>query len=254
MLLPFLEEVIARLSDTGVRGVFLVLDEINGISANPKFAHFIKGIVDTNAMSRKPLPLLLMLCGVEERRREMIRCHQPVDRLFDVIEVEPMSRQEMEDFYIKAFESVQIRVAPDAMDLLTEYAAGFPKIMQIIGDAAFWLDQDGVLDYQEAMKALINAADEVGRKYVDQQVYKALRSKDYHSILRKIARTGLDMTFRKRDVETRLNDAEKRKLNNFLQKMKRLNVLRSGDSPGEYVFNVRMVRFYIWLDSLRKEP
>jgi hypothetical protein len=32
------------------------------------------------------------------------------------------------------------------------------------------------------------AADEVGKKYVDQQVYKALRSKDYHSILAKIAK------------------------------------------------------------------
>jgi len=34
--------------------------------------------------------------------------------------------------------------------------------------------------------------------------------------------------------------------------MKQLNVIRSGDAKGEYVFNVRMVRLYIWLDSFRK--
>jgi len=104
-ILPFLSEVLNRLKDTGVKGIFLVLDEINGITSNSKFAHFVKAIVDTNAMSREPLPLLLMLCGVEERRREMIRHYQPIDRIFDVVEIEAMSRSEMEEFFRKAFGS-----------------------------------------------------------------------------------------------------------------------------------------------------
>lgn len=203
-------------------------------------------------MAREPLPLLLMLCDVEERRRDMIRSHQPIDRIFDVIEVERMTVPEMEDFFRRAFGSVQIAVETEAMKLLTEYSAGFPKIMHIVGDAAFWLDQDGIITEQEAWQAVLNAADEVGRKYVDQQVYSVLRSRDYRSILGKIARTGLDMTFRRADVAKGLTDTEKRKFDNFLQKMKKLNVIRSGDSAGEYIFNVRMVRLYIWLDSLRK--
>ncbi len=251
-VLAFLGEALRRLGETGVRGLFLVLDEINGISAAPKFAHFIKENVDANAMAREPLPLLLMLCGVEERRRDMIKSHQPIDRIFDVVEVERMTVPEMEGFFRKAFDSVQIAVEPEAMKLLTEYSAGFPKIMHIVGDAAFWLDQDGVITEQEAWRAVPNAADEVGRKYVDQQVYSVLRSRDYRSILGTIARTGLDMGFRRADVARGLTDTEKRKFDNFLQKMKRLNVIRSGDLPGEYVFNVRMVRLYIWLDSLRK--
>jgi hypothetical protein len=252
-LLPFLNEVVGRLKETGVKGVFLVLDEINGVTSNPKFAHFIKGIVDTNAMSHAPLSLLLMLCGVEERRRDMIRHHQPVDRLFDVIEIEPMSPQEMKDFFRRAFESVQMRVEPDAMDLMTKYSAGFPKIMHLVGDAVFWMDQDGVVTEDEALGAVLLAANEVGTKYVDQQVYKALRSADYHSILAKIAKMGPDtMSFKRGDVASGLTETEKSKFNNFLQKMKRLQVLRSGDVQGEYIFNIRMVRLYIWLQSLQK--
>jgi len=106
--LPFLTEAAERLRETGIKGIFLVLDEINGVTANPKFAHFIKGLVDTNAMLRQPLPLLLMLCGVEERRREMIRHHQPVERIFDVVGIEAMSPGEMRDFFTKAFDSVQV--------------------------------------------------------------------------------------------------------------------------------------------------
>jgi hypothetical protein len=253
-MLPFLGEVVERLRETGVKGLFVVLDEINGIAANPKFAHFIKGIVDTNAMSRQPLPLLLMLCGVEECRREMIRNHQPVDRIFDVVQIEPMSPLEMRTFFEKAFDSVQIQVDADALDLMIEYSAGFPKIMHLVGDSAFWLDQDAVISKADALQAVVGAADEVGKKYVDQQVYNALRSKDYRSILNKIAKTGLDMTFQRAEIAKGLTDAERKKFSNFLQKMKQLKVIRAGGVQGEYVFNVRMVRLYIWLQSLQKEP
>jgi hypothetical protein len=238
------------LFNTGVKGVLLVLDEINGITSNPKFAHWIKGLVDTNAMARPPVPLLLMLCGVEERRREMIGHHQPVDRIFDVVEISPLTPAEMKNFFTKAFQSVGMRIEADALDRLAHYSAGFPKIMHLLGDSVYWLDQDGVIDAKDAMLGVIMAAEEVGKKYVDQQVYRALRSADYHSILRKIAKLGPDqMSFTKAQVAGGLNETEKRKFSNFLHKMKNLRVLRSGDVQGEYVFNMRMVRLYIWLQS-----
>jgi len=249
-LLPFLGEVQKRLAETGIKGVLLILDEINGITSNAKFSHWIKGLVDTNALARPPVPLLLMLCGVEDRRREMIAHHQPVDRIFDVVEIEPLTMDEMKVFFARAFGSVGMRIEPDALDRLAHYSAGFPKIMHLLGDSVYWLDQDGVIDLKEAMIGVIMAAEEVGKKYVDQQVYKALRSADYHSILRKIAKLGPDqMSFTKAQVAGGLSETEKRKFNNFLQKMKSLRVLRSGEVQGEYVFNMRMVRLYIWLQS-----
>ena len=253
-MLGFLSEAREHLREAGVKGIFLVLDEINGITKNPQFSHFIKGLVDANALSPEPLPLLLMLCGVEERRREMIQMHEPVDRIFDVIEIDAMNPEEMEQFFERAFTSVNMQVEPDAMQTLIEYSTGFPKIMHLIGDAAYWMDKDGILDMGDAMKAVLLAADEVGKKYVDQQVYKALRSKDYHSILAKIA-TGkffFSMSFIKADIATDLTEPEKKKFNNFLQKMKTLKVLRAGEIQGEYIFNSRMVLLYIWLENLRK--
>ena len=253
-MLGFLTETVERLKDDGIKGIFLVLDEINGITENPQFANFIKGLVDTNAMSSKPLPLLLMLCGVEERRRQMIQKHQPVDRIFDVIEIESMDVNEMEAFFQRAFDSVSMPVEPSAMSILTQYSAGFPKIMHLVGDAAFWIDRDGIIKQADALTAVFLAAEEVGKKYVDQQVYRALRSPDYKSILAKIGKMDPDtMSFKKADVASGLTESEKKKFNNFLQKMKSLNVLRSGDVPGEYVFNVRMVRLYIWLQSLEEK-
>jgi hypothetical protein len=253
-ILPFLGEAYARLRDMGVKGLFLVLDEINGVTADPRFSHFIKGMVDTNAMSSEPLPLLLTLSGVEERRREMIQNYQPIDRIFDVVEISPMTQKEMKEFFGRAFESAQMKIENPALDILAHYSAGFPKIMHLVGDAAYWIDRDGVVDESDATNAVIEAADEVGKKYVDQQVYRALHSKDYLSILAKIGKLNPDsMSFWKSEVVAGLTDTEKKKFNNFLQKMKGLKVLKSGDVAGEYVFNVRMVRLYIWLQSLQRQ-
>jgi hypothetical protein len=256
-LLPFLKQTLERVRSEDTRGVFLVFDEINGIAGNPKFAYFLKGIVDSNAaisLEKPALPLLLMLCGVEQRRRQLIAQHEPVGRIFEVVTIARMAEEEMRDFFHKAFDSVHITVEAGAMDVLTHYAAGFPKIMHLIGNAAYWLDRDGRIDRDDAMNAAILAAEEVGKKYVDQQVYAALRSADYRSILAKIARLGPDtMNFSKTEVAKGLTETEKKKFNNFLQKMKRLGVLRSGELQSEYIFNVRMVRLYIWLQSLQKE-
>jgi hypothetical protein len=252
--LPFLQELMNKVKEDGIKGIMLILDEINGITGNPQFAHFIKTLVDENALSRSPLPLMLMLCGVEDRRKEMIRHHQPVERIFDIVEIEPMNENEMKDFFAKTLASVGIRVEDEAMDYLCHYSAGFPKIMHIIGDAVFWIDKDDVIDEDDALEGVVDAAAEVGRKFVDQQILKALRSKDYRSILAKLGRKEVDiMFFQKTEIEQELSPEEKRKFNNFLQRMKKLQVLRSGDERGEYIFNSQLVRLYLLLNSSAKK-
>lgn len=251
--LPFLHQLLEHLKDEGIKGIMLILDEINGITSTPKFAHFIKGLVDENALSANPLPLMLMLCGVEERRREMIQHHQPVERIFDIVEINPMTESEMKNFFSNAFQSQNIRVNEAAMALLCHNSAGFPKIMHIVGDATFWIDQDNVIDEGDALQGIFIAADDIGRKFVDQQVLKALRSKDYHSIMEKMSKLPFDLSFNKADLEKGLSDTEKKKCNNFLQRMKNLKVLRSGDIKGEYIFNSRLVRLYILLNSIKKD-
>ncbi len=241
-----------RLKDNDVKGIIIILDEINGIASNPEFAHFIKSLVDDNALNRNPIPLMLLTCGVKERLGEMIQNHQPIERIFDIIEICPMTKEEMRDFFLKSFSSVDIKVNDDALDLLCHYSAGFPKIMHIIGDATFWIDKDNIIDANDASTGILLAADEVGKKFFDQQVLKALRSKDYHIILTKLGKSQFDLSFIKADIEKGLTESEKKKFNNFLQRMKKLKVLSSGEERGEYIFNSRLVRLYVLLKSLEK--
>jgi Cdc6-like AAA superfamily ATPase len=70
--LQFLSGVVSNLpGKEGYRpSVFLVLDEINGIATEPDFGHFLKGVVDRNALAAPQLPLCLVLCGTPARRQE----------------------------------------------------------------------------------------------------------------------------------------------------------------------------------------
>ncbi len=249
-ILGLLGETVKKLSQEGVKGVILVLDEINGISNNPLFAHLIKDLIETNASTLDPLPLFLMICGAESRRNDLIRNHPPVGRIFDVIPVEPMSESDAREFFKRAFGSVQISVDPDAMDLLVYYSGGLPKIMHEIGDAAYYIDDDSRIKVDDAVEAVTQAADEVGRKYVEPGVMDALKSRAYHSILEKLSRLN-KTEFNRDELAADLTDDEIKKLDNFLRRLKKLNVIRGGDTPGEYVFNVKLYQVYLTLKSYK---
>ncbi len=250
--LPFLREILNKLQPSGTKGIVLILDELNGITKNPQFAYFIKNLVDENALSASPLPLLLMLCGVEERRKEMVLKHQPVDRIFEIIKIEPLNNEEQIDFYQKSFTSVGCKTDPAALQNIANYTGGFPKAMHIIGNNVFWLDKDNVIDMSDAVRGIVSAAKEIGEQFVDDQVYKELKSKDYQSILKKLGKENFDIGFDKSEIEGKLNEAEKKKFNNFLQKMKKLNVLKSGTERGEYIFSNRLIRLYIRMNSVKE--
>jgi hypothetical protein len=90
----------------------------------------------------------------------------------------------------------------------------------------------------------------VGRKFVDPQVYDALHSKDYHRILDKLSSLDFDLSFSKNEVAKGLSQEEKKKFDNFLQRMKKLKVLVSGAERGEYVFCDRLTRLYLEFRNL----
>jgi hypothetical protein len=249
--LPFLQNVYERIRDS-YKGLMIILDEINGMAGKGAFARFLKGLVDENALSDHPLPLLLILCGTEERHREIIGHHRPVERIFEVAHIKTMTDAEMREFFERTFTRVEMRVEEQAMQMFCRYSGGLPKLMHLVGDAAFWIAPGNVVDKDVTIKAVLAAAEDVGRKFVDQQVYRALRSKDYHSILTKLARHDFDLVFKKSRVEEGLNSEERRKFNNFLQRMKKLKVLAPGEERGEYAFRDRLTRLYLALEAVER--
>ncbi len=237
-------------------GLFIALDDINGLADKEEFANWYKSFVDEVATHYEKFPVFIMLTGLPEKRDALATNQPSLMRIFRVTEIEKLSDEEVEHFLSVAFEKVDMKVEPDAMALLVTYSSGLPILMHEIGDATFWADTDGVIDADDAMTGVLAAAEEVGKKYLDPKVYRAIRSKNYRSILRKLGAGEISREFVKKEVGSRLNEREKKVFHNFLKRMKDLGVIESDleKGTGAYRFVNEIYPIYIWMESEGLKP
>ena len=236
------------------KGLFIALDDINGLAEKAEFANWYKSFVDEVATQYKDFPVFIMLIGLPEKRDTLSRLQPSLMRIFRVVEIEKLSNKEVKDFLSKAFEKVDIKVEPEAMELMARYSSGLPLLMHEIGDATFWIDTDGVINRKDAIKGVLTAAEKVGQKYLDPKVYNAIRSDRYRSILRKLTKLPLfSRNFKKKDVEARLSAEEKKVFHNFLRRMRELGVIEVDIERGRgaYRFVNEIYPIYIWMESER---
>ena len=249
---PALRNLVERVKEEK-KGIFLVLDDINGLASSPDFANWLKSLVDEIATSQKPLPLCLLLVGLEERRQSLIRQQPSLARVFDLIEIKPWSSDETKTFFENAFSSVSISVAEKTLKMLTLYAGGLPVLAHELGDAAFRMDSDGRIDDKDALGALLLAADVVGGKHLEPQVFKSIRSPRYRTILREIAREPFRFQFTRAEMMRHLEHDHQKVFDNFLRKMQRLGVIvkDAEEGAGAYQFSTHLHALYFWLEATR---
>jgi len=235
--LPALRKIYDEAKKNGKKGLILILDDLNGISDVPQFSQFLKSRVDELATSGKPLPILLILVGLPERRDELIK-HQPsVARIFDVVDLPPMSNSESEDFFMNMFNKHNITVTSEALSLIVELSGGLPMLMHEVGDAVFWQDTDNDVDFADAIAGITEAARVVGRKYIDPKVSSLLKSKTYASILRTIHKKApVGGMFSRQEILEALPTREQKNLDNFLLRSRELGIIEARKARGEYKF------------------
>lgn len=232
-------------------GFFIVLDDINGLASSLEFAHWIKSFVDSVATAHTTLPLFVLLVGLEDRRRDLINLQPSLSRIFHLVEIKPWSTAESREFYRRAFKAAEIAVDDDALEYMIKYAGGLPMLAHEIGDAAFRLDDDGRISAEDALAAVISAADIVGRKHVEPKVFEAIRSKLYLRILQKIP-LNLGEVFKRSDLLEHLDEAEASVLDNFLRKMRDIGVLaQDSHGPGWYHFTSSLFFVYFLSEAVR---
>ncbi len=231
------------------KGLFIALDDINSLAGKSEFADWYKSFVDEVATHYDNFPVFIMLIGIPEKRDVLSELQPSLMRIFRPVEIDRLSDEEVEQFIIKAFESVDIEVSPEGKDIMVRYSSGLPLLMHEIGDAVFWIDTDGIIDVYDAMAGVFNAAENVGEKYLDPKVYRAIRSDRYISILRKLGEDHIPQNFKKKDMEVRLTENEKRVFHNFLRRMRELGVIETTSKRGSYRFVNEIYPVYIFLES-----
>ncbi|RKY11662.1 MAG: hypothetical protein DRP65_03585 [Planctomycetota bacterium] len=243
--LPLMRKIYDQIQPNGKKGLTLILDDLNGISDVPQFSQFLKSFVDELATSGKPLPVFLILVGLPERREDLIK-HQPsVARIFDVVELPVMAPSESEDFFKEMFDSQNIEVDSDALSLMVNMSGGYPMLMHEVGDAVFWQDKDNRIDINDAGRGISEAAQIVGKKYIDPKISKVLRNKTYASILSKVDTVLWGETFERQEIMKQLPEKEQDSLDNFLRRARGLGIIELSGSRGEYKFANPLYHLYM---------
>lgn len=240
---------IAEKIKTEKKGLFIVLDDIDAISRTPEFANWYKSFVDKVATHFDHFPISIMLIGLPEFRDNLSRNQPSLMRVFRVVEIEKLQEKEVKDFFLRAFNKVNIAVQESAMEIMVDYSGGLPTIMHEIGDAIFWIDEDGIVKDDDVWKGVISAAESIGKKYLDPLVYRAIRSEKYRSILRKL---GVTTSFKKNEIVAKLTKEEKAVFDNFLRTMRDRGVIMIDQEAdrGTYKFVNDIYPVYIFMEGL----
>jgi len=245
--LPVMRKIYDEAKENGKRGLILILDDLNGLSDVPQFSQFLKSFVDTLATSGKPLPMLLVLVGLPQRREDLIK-HQPsVARILDVVDLPTMSNSESEEFFMAMFTKQHIGIDDAALSLVVQLSGGYPMLMHEVGDAVFWQDSDGQIDLSDARQGITEAARNVGRKYIGTQVSNVLRNKTYSSILLRMGKKlPIGATFKRQELlKQKASEKERKNLE--------LGIMKDAEVRGEYTFVNPLYHLYVWYEAENKK-
>ena len=229
--------------------LLLILDDINGLATSEDFANWLKSTVDEITTSEQKMSLCILVVGLEDRRQELISGQPSLARVFELIDISPWSDAETTEFYQNAFQSMNAKIEEIELSKLVRFTGGLPVLAHEIGDAVWRTAQSLNINAREVTQGISIAAEIIGRKLLEPQIFSAIRSERYRSILRKIAGEP-QMYFRRAELVENLTEKEVNVVDNFLRRMKQLGAIETiADVKGGYRFPNLLHALYFWLES-----
>lgn len=231
-----LNEIIEEFDDYDC--IFLVIDDINGLSDQEEFVNWYKRFADTIEVDDSfNMPLYILFAGYPEKFDNLVLQDLSFGRIFHYEEISNLEDGDVREFFINAFDSVGMKCEKDALELLILFSQGSPLMMQHIGDAVFWQADGEIITKETATIGILNAANELGSKQIRPDLNR-IESKHYLNILLKLGKHQI-YAFQKSELEQYLSDEEKNVLSNFLSKMTKIGILNSigVKNSGEYEFS-----------------
>jgi hypothetical protein len=235
-------------------GFILVVDDINGIAKDPLFSGLLKSLADELQFRFENINFALMLCSTEDKWENVKKGHESVQRIFDHIELTPMTNLDVKIFYEKAFAIIGKSIENDALKQMVDVTNGYPALVQELGEAVFFADIDNKIDLEDYFNGLDEAIEATGRKNLT-KIIREVKSDKYKVIFKSIADNLTTTVFEKKELRDWLKDLDVTDYNitEFLRKFKNLNVIASGISPGKYYFPNAFTLLYIYYAYEKKD-
>lgn len=251
----YLCDIIEKFKDKD--GLFIIIDDINGLSDTSDFANWYKSFADTMATSIDNAPIGLMLTGYPEKFIKLYEHNQSFTRIFHIHELKGLSNQDITNFYTTIFSRYEIPIEQSALDNMTKYSSGMPTMMQEIGEATYVNDTDNYIDNSDSLRGVIVAGKIIGLKYLQPLIDQNIRSENYLSLFKKIGNelaVTSNGTFTKKTFSNVLNESESKVFKDFISRARKLGIieLASSKKQGEYQFTNQLYSIYFFIQTLNE--
>ena len=116
------------------------------------------------------------MVGLEERRRDPVSDQPSLARVFELIGIVPWSGDEVMEFYRKSFHAGKADVSDESLERLKFFTGDLPVLAHEIGDAVWRAARGPKIRNNEVTEGIVTAAEVIGRKWLEPQVFDAIRS------------------------------------------------------------------------------
>jgi len=244
--IEFLTDICDNLD--GFDGIFIIIDDVNGLSESPEFANWYKSTFETLEFYEHHVPIVFSLVTYPAKFDELCQQNPSFSRMFNLITMDKLEDDEVCDFFKTTFNSFDIRFENEQyLKDMVYYSWGMPLVMQQIGDAVFWNLEDKLITEEIAYNGIRNSARELKNKPL-KNVLKNVKNPHYNNILLKLGKNE-KFSFKKEELTVYLTDNEKKILSEFLKKMVEIDILDCVDDELEEYEFVNIVYFVYFLIS-----
>ena len=147
-------------------GIIFIIDEIDTVAETSGIASFLK--VTTEELVDAGLnQIAFYLVGVTGAMQKLMSDHPSIGRVFENVELRPMSHGESRDVIERTLQSLpssrNTRVSDESIEWVVETAGGFPAIIHMLCFEAYANDTDRVLDEDDFAKAAVEVVTRIKR-------------------------------------------------------------------------------------------
>lgn len=157
-------------------GIIFIIDEIDTVAEASGIASFLK--VTTEELVDVGLDqIAFYLVGVTGAMQKLMSDHPSIGRVFENVELRPMSHGESRDVIERTLQSSpssrDIRVSDESIQWVVETAGGFPAIIHTLCYEAFDKDTDQLLDKKDFDKAAVEVVTRIKRAELGELLRRA---------------------------------------------------------------------------------
>lgn len=157
-------------------GIVIIIDEVDTVATDTDIASFLK--TSTELLLQSGLDRVsLYLGGITDAIEKLKGDHASIGRVFETVELSPMSREESRLVITKTLgsgvESSQVEIKNSAIERVVEIAEGFPAVIHQLCYHAYRYDADSSIDDDDVQLALHDVVTRVRREELDESLSRA---------------------------------------------------------------------------------